>query len=394
MVVDILQAIGIFIAYFFANPLLYIGIGMTLFLSYLRIKSERKSFHTRVYGKRADFLIPFLPAFVMGVYVSIVTILIGLTVSIQWLLLVSALYLILAFSLRTRFVTPTYVLGLLLLIYVFTPFFQAFDWFRPIADAIQSTDITSVAILLAVSLMAEGILIRTNGLTHTSPRLEKSKRGKWIGYHDANRLWILPVIAFVPEGMIPTLPFWPILSIGELSLQPIVFPLLIGFQLRVRGFYPPSAIRKYGQLVLLLGLGALVLSIGTYFFSWIALILAIGLIIAREVIIFLFKKRDEDQPPYFSSRPTGCIIVGILPGSPAEKMKLHVGETIRKVNGKLIHNEHDFYERLQVNSAFCKLEVVDLNGEIRFAQTALYDGEHHQIGVLFVNQDHQWQDSI
>ncbi|WP_156323974.1 hypothetical protein [Bacillus sp. JCM 19034] len=52
MIIDIIQTIGIFLAYFFANPLLYIGLLMILFISFFRVKAERQSFHTRVYGKR------------------------------------------------------------------------------------------------------------------------------------------------------------------------------------------------------------------------------------------------------------------------------------------------------------------------------------------------------
>ena len=43
-----------------------------------------------------------------------------------------------------------------------------------------------------------------------------------------------------------------------------------------------------------------------------------------------------------------------------------------------------FYEALQQNRAHCKLEVLDVNGQIRFVQRALYEGDHHELGILFV----------
>ena len=37
-----------------------------------------------------------------------------------------------------------------------------------------------------------------------------------------------------------------------------------------------------------------------------------------------------------------------------------------------------------------KLEVLDTNGELRLAQTALYAGGHHELGIVFVQQEHEW----
>ena len=44
----------------------------------------------------------------------------------------------------------------------------------------------------------------------------------------------------------------------------------------------------------------------------------------------------------------------------------------------------------KTTGAFCKLEVLDTNGELRLAQTALYAGGHHELGIVFVEQEHEW----
>ena len=84
------------------------------------------------------------------------------------------------------------------------------------------------------------------------------------------------------------------------------------------------------------------------------------------------------------------MILGIIPKSPAEKMALEVGELVTKVNGTLVKDEQGFYEALQRNAAHCKLEVLDTNGQIRFVQRALYEGDHHELGILFVQDDKKW----
>lgn len=84
------------------------------------------------------------------------------------------------------------------------------------------------------------------------------------------------------------------------------------------------------------------------------------------------------------------MILGVLPESPASKMALQVGELITKVNGTSVYDEKGLYEALQRNRAHCKLEVLDVNGQVRFVQRALYEGDHHELGILFVQEKKQW----
>lgn len=88
------------------------------------------------------------------------------------------------------------------------------------------------------------------------------------------------------------------------------------------------------------------------------------------------------------------MILGILPESPADKMALEVGELVTKVNGMNVNDEKTFYEALSRNRAHCKLEVLDTNGQIRFVQRALYEGDHHELGILFVQDEKKWDSEV
>ncbi len=55
-----------------------------------------------------------------------------------------------------------------------------------------------------------------------------------------------------------------------------------------------------------------------------------------------------------------------------------------------VKTENRVYEALQRNRAFCKLEVVNEHGEVRFVQGALYEDEHHELGLLFVKEREKW----
>lgn len=100
----------------------------------------------------------------------------------------------------------------------------------------------------------------------------------------------------------------------------------------------------------------------------------------------------KNAPFIFLKSKQGVKILGVIPQSPAEKMGLIKGEIISKINGTVVHKEEELYKALQKNRAYCKLEVIGNNGEMRFVQRALFEGEHYELGLLFV--DDQLKDSL
>ena len=65
-------------------------------------------------------------------------------------------------------------------------------------------------------------------------------------------------------------------------------------------------------------------------------------------------------------------------------MGLVVGECIRRVNGQYVHTEDELYQALQINAAYCKLEVLDHQNEVRLTQHAVFAEDHYRIGLLLV----------
>ncbi|MDY0405108.1 hypothetical protein P5G51_006575 [Virgibacillus sp. 179-BFC.A HS] len=54
------------------------------------------------------------------------------------------------------------------------------------------------------------------------------------------------------------------------------------------------------------------------------------------------------------------------------------------MHGRPVASEAAFYQALQINGAFVKLTVLDTSGEMRFVQGALYENDHHELGLIFV----------
>jgi S1-C subfamily serine protease len=171
-------------------------------------------------------------------------------------------------------------------------------------------------------------------------------------------------------------------------------PIAIGYNQQIQGMLPKEAVQTQGKRVIGLGVLALLISIAGYWYPVISIVAAAVAVIGRELLALIQRVKDENLPFYFSKKNHGLMILGIIPNSPAHKMALQVGELVTKVNGVNVRDEQSFYEALQKNRAHCKLEVIDTNGEIRFVQRALYEGDHHELGILFVQEERKQLEKV
>ncbi|UOE93768.1 PDZ domain-containing protein [Alkalihalobacillus sp. LMS39] len=384
-----LKALGVF----FIHPLFYLGLLFAILMGIHRVKRERRDFHTRIYDFIDDLRKPLVSGIVAGICVSFLLIGLGVTLSVQTIVILGLVYVFIMTTTMVRFLSPAYVLAGTILVLLL---FETFGWSLPyVSEDKASTWFVNVTILFALLLLAEGLLIRYRGYQHSSPRIEIGQRGKWIGTHLNRRLWFVPLVVLVPNGALPDFLYWPILSPVEGGGYGVmVLPFFIGFSALIRSGIPYHKVKMYGSRVIGLSLIVLAVSIASYFYTPLVIVATIIAIVGREVLYQLLKQKEEHAVSFFTLRERGVIIVGVIPGTSAEKMGLKIGETIVKVNGVPVNSPSEFYEGLQRNPAYCKLEVKDENGEVRFANTAIYDGEHYQIGVMFVKEEKAIQDSI
>jgi hypothetical protein len=383
-IIDFLKGIGIF----FLHPLLYFFIFLTVIIGYNRVKKERKYFHVRIFDSISETKLMLTSGLFLGLLLSLITVGVGFVIPVGGVALIGTVTLILGLTFRLRLLSPAYVLGLVILLSIILPEWKTGN--SSIDVLISELTIlhpTTFSALLALLLVVEGILIMKDGGRISSPRLETSKRGRVIGAHATNSLWMLPVFLLLPgEPVSSIFPWWPLFSMGQESFALCLVPFGIGFFQRTRGSLPGESIYFTGKRVLALGIFISTLAVVTYWIPIMAIAVAILAMLGRELLSIQQRVQDDDHS-YFSRRDQGLVILGIIPKSPAEKMALQVGELITKVNGIHIKSVEEFYYTLQKNRAFVKLEVVDTNGELRLVQRALYDGEHHELGILFVQDE-------
>ena len=380
----------------FLHPVLYYLIVLAGILGVLRVKRERKNFHVRAFDAFFELRQLFPLGILIGLVLSVIVLAAGITVPFAAILLIAVFTLLLNLTASLRLMAPAYAVGaaFFALIIISENKWSVPLFTKSFAEA-DKLIYPSVAIILALLLIAEGILIFKNGSNGTSPKLITSKRGQRVGVHEVKRLWILPLFMLIP-GNILHLPFewWPVFSLGEHRFSLLLVPFAIGYNQQIQGLLPKEAVQTQGKRVIGLGVLALLISIAGYWYPVISIVAAAVAVIGRELLALIQRVKDENLPFYFSKKNHGLMILGIIPNSPAHKMALQVGELVTKVNGVNVRDEQSFYEALQKNRAHCKLEVIDTNGQIRFVQRALYEGDHYELGILFVQEERKQLEKV
>lgn len=385
VLIEILKGIG----RFFINPLFYVAIISAVYLGYRRVKRERRYFNRRILGGWSELKNMLAMGFMLSVIISLFSLVIGLTVSLELLTIVFIVSFIGLIIYKYQLLSPAIVMAIA---FGGIVWMQWQDWsytigtFELAGRIVTDGLVMTIPLMTGLLLMAEGILIRRYGARFASPIVEKTKRGlNGIGYF-SKQLWILPVFTVIPgEGIQNFAPYWPQFTIGAEQFSIIVFPFIIGFQQMVRQKLPMNVYPKMGRSIIIIGQFVLIVGLTAYFLPVLgAAALALGAI--SRTIIGIHYSRSEDRHRYAVVRSDkGVMIAGVLPDSPAEKMGLVAGEIIKRVNGQDVFTEEDLYKALQINAAHCRLEVLDHSGELRLAQHVVHRDDNHKIGLLVVS---------
>ncbi|WP_163526855.1 PDZ domain-containing protein [Halobacillus ihumii] len=383
--------IGDGLARLFVQPLFYWSVILLFMLSIRRIKQERKSFGTRVYDIFAEGRSTWRVSLVGGSILSVLAIGGGIVITYPFLLVLSLVTILLSLTLKLRWLSAAYTFGITYLLLMAVPYIPTGFLPEGWQAGLENASLEGVALIMSVLLLIEGVILAKTSSRRTFPERVKGNRGKMVGQHRVKKLVLIPMVGLLPAGAIePFAPWWPLFSIGANSYGFIFVPLLLGWEWVARAQTPKLVAMKTGRQTLVIASAALLLSAASLYLSILSLAAVVVCLLGREMIYGYHRIREKRQP-FFTADHRGVRILGTIPGSPADEMDLLPGELIVRVNSIPVTSVEEFYEALQTNRALSKIEVRDFRGENRFTQRATYEGEHHELGILFVQESFRKQ---
>ncbi|WP_096269446.1 PDZ domain-containing protein [Paucisalibacillus globulus] len=384
MVQDWLLEIAKGVGKLFLNPLLYWSIIFIILVGIKRIKQERRYFGTKVFDVLTEWKDTWGFSAIIGIFYSLIIIGVGMVISYEAIIILSIVTIILTLTFRFTLLSPSYTIGITILILMLSPLLSEF---LPIDGEIN---LSSLAILLALLLFVEAHFLSRIRQNETFPGLVRGERGSWVGRHWIKKYSIIPLFTLVPPGLIePFADYWPFLSIGGEDYALVLIPFVLGFEFPVRGSMPYEVANRLAMKLLGLAVIILAIAIGSISISWLTIIAVVVAILGREFIHYRFRIEDHTRSPFFNHTNDGLKVLSVIPGSPADRLNILIGETITKVNGHKIQSEDELYEALQETGSFFKVELLNNNGEIRFIQSAMYEGDHHELGLIFAGEPYR-----
>lgn len=370
----ILKLIGSYLL----TPVLWLGILYVIISYNQRINKERKQFRVAInkdFYEGRNFIKYGLFFFVMG---SLISMILGLTLPTNsvyiYQILVVLAFLINGFSTTSMLLVMTAAGILELVVPRFITFF---------GDVFPEISGPSWLLLIFISILADYYLTRNMKKHPLSPRIKSGKRGRNIATYLGRETVVFPLFVLIPSGTLSsTLNFWPVFNIGNQKFSLILFPIFISTSVKVIKRAKERVIQdKLKNIELLLGL-TFVLIVLTKFMSKLFLI---SLIILTVVSIFLeikLRKKEKDANSWYVETDEGIRIISVQPETPAAKMKLQPGDVILTCNNRVVNSEEEFYQALQLSSAYCHVKVRTYEGDLRIAESAIFMDSPHEIGLI------------
>lgn len=384
---ELMRAYGSAALQLLSQPFYYVSC-LIMVLAYIhRTRTERSLFHVRLHVWPLQLLRAAGWGLLAGAAVSVAAAFVGVMLTPDTVLWLWGTAAVLAL-LRVRYLCFAYSVGVLGLLQTASGMLSLDESGGAVGQAAQSLaalDIPGLLLLVAGLHAAEALLVRRDSAQLSSPLYLEGKRGKLIGGYSLQGFWPVPLLLLVPaSGGSAVLPWTPLLG-GDAwagGWTVLALPVIVGFADLALSSLPKQQARLASRRLLLYSGALAVLALAAAYASPLIPVAALAALGLHESLALLGEFLQRRQPPRFVHDERGLCILGIVPGAPAEEMGLEAGEVLHKVNGQRVRTKEELYDALHENPAFCKLEVINLEGQIKFVQRARFAGEHHQLGVL------------
>ncbi|TVX96080.1 PDZ domain-containing protein [Cohnella terricola] len=382
---DVLREVGQAALGLLTLPYFYIAVAIAWWHARHAVTLQRKLYHVRLYGTLYLTLMRIAAGVAVGAVLSVAGLGVGAELNSETLMFLWVATGILALF-RLRYMCLAYAAGALGVLQALFEWTEITPGEGAIADAfrtLSAIDVPGLLFMAGLLHIAEGFLVRLQGKQLAIPLFLLGKRGKPMGAYAFSGVWPIPLLWMIPaSGGGFALPWAPLFG-GDTSVWSLLaFPVLIGFSDRTKAYWPEEKTRSSGNLLMLYGVVIAALAAGAEWWPQLTIVASAGAFVLHEALGWLGRMKESGKDPLYAQDGKGVRLLAVLPGTPAAELGLHAGELIKKVNGVAVRTKEELHAALQLQSAFCKLEVVNREGHAKFLQRARYEGEHYQLGLI------------
>lgn len=351
---------------FLIQPLLWLGILWTGICYALRIHSDRRNFKIALNKDCFEIRHFIKKGILWGIVGSLISLLIGCYLPMKAIVLyeILAAVAVLCISRIDLSAVPLYILGIL-------------------AVLRQPAVLPVILLLLGFNYLVKGRLTHGESAVWFTPQIKQNRRKRRLAVYRWSEFTVLPLMIYIPGTLMEKLfHFLPLIHFGEVHFSLFILPFFVGSAGRIRGEQVEARMQTVQKQNLILAAGAFVLTVGAWLLPHLE-ILWIMIMLAMTVGIHLYHylQVNKNRAQYIEVSE-GIRVIAIRPGTPAAKMSLNPGDVILTCNNQPVTNENQFYEALQLDSAYCHLKVKTMSGDLKITEGAIYNDSPYELGIV------------
>lgn len=382
---------------FFIQPIFLVGLLYTYLNYQKRIRYTRKHFRVNFVKDNFEMKDFLLKGLLPGLVISLLTLVIGIPLSIEWFIIYQIIAITLLLIGGYRLIHPIYTFSLTSLVTVLLSILNIqlpFNQLEPLFQKNQYTfgsinnpnQLIANSLFLAILILLVSIYSMKNREEEKMfPMLRSSKRGKRVAKYQKKTMWLLPLLIIVPgEAFHAVADWWPLLEINGQSYAFLFMPVLVGLHFTVSTQLLEDATVKIRNEFRNVGLIGLVLLAVSYFVLEFSVV-ATGIIFLLSLFVLIRHRQRENQWAFrYGPTNEGLRVIAIRTDSPAQRMDLSVGDIILQMNDQDMNQKEDYNHVLAYNRSYIKMRIRRTDGEIVITQTPLYDDDFNNLGLLIL----------
>lgn len=385
---------------YFLQPIFIIGLIYAYFNHNRRVKYSRE--HFRVNFNRTNFEIKdyFIKGLLPGIILSMVSILLGIPLTLDWYLIYQVTAILLLLLGGSRFIHPIFTFSISSILFYISDRFEVgmkLSKLQPLLNKklfnldfeIENISllINNILIFILLILLLTIFMMKKYEDNKIFPMLSDSKRGKKVAKYPNKILWVLPMAVIVPGNIIePFAKWWPLFNIGSEQYALVFLPILVGLHYTVSSQLLHIATEKIQKEFMGLFVIGVVGVIFSHFYPSASIWVTGILLVLGVFILYRHRRREKIGNVQYGPADTGLRVIAVRPDSPAERLNLSIGDLILTINDVDMINRAEFNEVLAYNRSYIKLRIQRKDDEIVIAETPLYDDDYNNLGLLILDE--------
>ncbi|ACV57466.1 PDZ domain-containing protein [Alicyclobacillus acidocaldarius] len=382
--------VGLLLLSFVLNPYHYLATGFVIWDLLRNVRRERVWFGVRVTRIGKTLLLRYGRAVVVGLAASFALLAAGAQVTISSALYVFMVSIVLG-VIRSRMAAAPIAISVSVLLSSLARAYHGAvpAGLLPVWRAIVEMPQADWLAIAAAAALSEAVLGLWGTRDAILPALVTSRRGRRMGAMKLQFGYVVPVVVWITPLAHSELVFvsgwhpWHV-PFG-LPLECFAVPLALGWHALLTSLRVERVLRYLRWLDLLRGAILAAGFVGACMWrQQSALYAAAAGIAVTELFRLAVRRMDRTLEPQFAPDGQGLRVLYVIRGSLAERLGIRPGELITHVNQAPVRTEYDFHFALEQNPAYARFQITDARGEPRLVSSPVFEGERHDLGLIFV----------